>query len=182
MYCNGHTQCDHQPIRFRLLHGGTCLRPCCLWCGHTHAYTKTSCLLLLLPHPKALTVISFWGITLSPLVSHCSYQVFTLWIGGSIQLRSPVTSWPNSCSISASSLGASASSNGHELRGCLTCWTGDTWEGSVSAAPAPNNCLIEERIQNDLYQAENSIHVCTHNSRDRNHNNNHYNSFHTVWK
>lgn len=100
-------------------------------------HTQTWCLVI-----HSVLLPSQW-----PLVP---YQVFTLWTGDFVQPRSPVTSWPSLCSVSASSLGANASSNGTELRGCLTCWTGDTWDGSVSAAPDPNNCLIGERIQHDL--------------------------------
>lgn len=41
VYSDGNPQCDHQSLWLRLLHRGTCLRPCCLWWGWTHMCTNT---------------------------------------------------------------------------------------------------------------------------------------------
>lgn len=64
MYCNGHSQCDHQPVGFRLLHGGAHLRPCCVWCGHTHTqrHIATSCLLTICRHWS-------WSLSVSVMLS-----------------------------------------------------------------------------------------------------------------
>lgn len=41
VYSDGNPQCDHQSLWLRLLHRGTCLRPCCLWWGWTRMCTST---------------------------------------------------------------------------------------------------------------------------------------------
>lgn len=44
---HGHPQCDHQPVRVRLLHGGACVWSCCLWWTHaTRTHTCTHIIML----------------------------------------------------------------------------------------------------------------------------------------
>lgn len=60
MYCNGHPQCDNQPVRFWLLHGGACYRPYSLWCRHTCTHTHTN---------RTSRVLSVLGITHDEIVN-----------------------------------------------------------------------------------------------------------------
>ena len=99
-------------------------------------------------HTDVLHIDTSSSIYHSPCLSHI--QVSTLWTGGSVHQRSRVISWHSSCSISASSLCASASSSATEPRGCLTCWTGDTWDGSVSAAL--NHWMIGRMKGNSVWE------------------------------
>ena len=88
MYCDGHSQCDHQPVRIRLLHGGACVRPCRLWCGYTHTHTQahtqahTSYIVIwsvqLLPHLKQPRVSSYHHHMLTVIIRDCMCPILSL--------------------------------------------------------------------------------------------------------